>query len=305
MMGRDLLSTRQIADYLNVNEKMVYTLVADKGLPATKVTGKWLFPQYLVEQWIENNTTNFPEKSNRLSSENDFIILAGSNDILLDKLITIYNQNSGRLAVFGNLGSMGGIHALRRNRCHIAASHLMQEDQEDYNFDIARRELSTMPVVVNFCRRRQGLLLAKGNPKGLSSVDDLAGKDISIVNRALGTGTRLLLDNELKKAGIPGDKLQGYERVVSKHLDVGLEILAGRADAGPGIEAVAFLLDLDFLPIRWERFDLLVNKNHFFDKSIQQFLGLLHDQEFNALVAGTGGYDQSLSGRMIFPEQEE
>ncbi len=304
-MGRNLLSTREVADFLNVNEKMVYSLVADKGLPATKITGKWLFPKYLIEQWIENNTTNFPQRIDHLSSYNDLIILAGSNDILLDKLISIYNQNSGRLAVFGNLGSMGGIHALRRNLCHIAASHLMQEDAEDYNFDIARRELEEMPVVVNFCRRQQGLLIKKRNPKGLSSVADLARQDITIINRALGTGTRLLLDNELKKAGISGDQIEGYDREVNKHLDVGLEIISGRADAGPGIEAVACLLDLDFLPIRWERFDLLVNKNLFFNKSIQQFLGLLHDREFNTLVDVTGGYDQSLSGRMIFPEQED
>lgn len=303
-MSRDLFSTREVADFLNVNEKMVYSLVADKGLPATKVTGKWLFPKHLVEQWIENNTTNFPQSIDRLSSYNDLIILAGSNDILLDKLISIYNQNSGRLAVFGNLGSMGGIHALRRNLCHIASSHLMQEDEEDYNFDIVGRELDAMPVVVNFCRRQQGLLLVKGNPKGLVGVDDLGRKDIKIVNRALGTGTRLLFDNELKKAGINGDQIEGYDREVNKHLDVGLEILSGRVDVGPGIEAVAFLLDLDFLPIRWERFDLLVNKDRFFDKSIQQFLGLLHDREFSTLADETGGYDHSLSGRMVFPEQK-
>lgn len=303
-MNKDLLSTREVADFLKVNEKMIYSLVADKGLPATKVTGKWLFPKYLVEQWIENNTTNFPQRIDHLSSYNDLVILAGSNDILLDKLISIYNRNSGRLAVFGNLGSMGGIHALRRNLCHIAASHLMQDDEEDYNFDIARRELDSMPVVVNFCKRQQGLILAKGNPKGVAGVADLGRKDIKIVNRALGTGTRLLLDNELKKTGINGAQIEGYDREVSKHLDVGLEILSGRADAGPGIEAVACLLDLDFLPIRWERFDLLVNKDRFFDKSIQQFIGLLHDREFAALAVETGGYDHSLSGRMIFPEEE-
>ena len=270
-MSRDLLSTREVADFLNVNEKMVYSLVADKGLPATKVTGKWLFPKYLVEQWIENNTTNFPQSIDRLSSYNDLVILAGSNDILLDKLISIYNQNSGRLAVFGNLGSMGGIHALRRNLCHIAASHLMQEDEEEYNFDIARRELDVMPVVVNFSRRQQGLLLAKGNPKSMTGVHDLRRKDIKIVNRALGTGTRLLLDNELKKTGINGDQIEGYDREVNKHLDVGLEILSGRADAGPSIEAVACILDLDFLPIRWARFDLMVNKDRFLTNPFNNF----------------------------------
>jgi len=304
-MSRDLLSTREVAGFLKVNEKMVYALVAEKGLPATKVTGKWLFPKHLVEQWIENNTTNFPQSIDRLSSYNDLIIFAGSNDILLDKLLSLYNRNSGSLAVFGNLGSMGGIHALRRNLCHIAASHLMQENEKEYNFDIASKELASMPVVVNFCRRQQGLLLAKGNPKGLHSVDDLLRKAVQMVNRPLGTGTRLLFDNELKKAGIRGEQIEGYDREVNKQLDVGLEILSGRADIGPGIEAVARLLNLDFIPIRWERFDLLVHKDYFFDKAIQQFLALLHEQKFRTLADETGGYDHTLSGKMIFPGQEQ
>lgn len=300
-MGEELFSTREVAGFLNVNEKMVYSLVAEKGLPATKVTGKWLFPKHLVEQWVENNTTNFPQSIDRLSTYNDVVILAGSNDILLDKLISLYNRNSGCLAVFGNLGSMGGIQALRRNLCHIATSHLLQENEEDYNFDIARRELEVMPVVVNFCRRQQGLLLGKGNPKGISGFEDMGRKDIRIVNRLLGTGTRLLLDNELKKAGLSGSQIAGYDHEVGKHLDVGLEILSGRADVGPGIEAVASLLGLDFLPICWERFDLLVHKEHFFDKSIQQFLGLLHDPEFSTLAEKAIGYSHNLSGKMIFP----
>ena len=213
------------------------------------MTGKWLFPKHLVEQWIENNTTNYPQSIDRLSTYDDLIIFAGSNDILLDKLITMYNRNSSRLAAFGNLGSMGGIHALRRNLCHIAASHLVQEDEADYNFDIVRQELDAMPVVVNFVRRQQGLLLAKGNPKGLRGMDDLGRGDINLINRPLGTGTRLLFDNELQKAGLDGALIKGNEREVGKHLDVGLEILSGRADVGPGIEAEAWLPNSAFLPL--------------------------------------------------------
>jgi molybdate-binding protein len=82
---------------------------------------------------------------------------------------------------------------------------------------------------------------------------------------------------------------------------VGLEILSQRADAGPGIKAVAGLLDLDFIPLRWERFDLMIAKNRFFEENIQRFLGLLHEREFKDLVAGFSGYDLSLSGKMVFP----
>jgi excisionase family DNA binding protein len=298
-----LLSTKEVAKFLNINEKMVYSLVADKGLPATKVTGKWLFPKQLVDQWIETNTTNYPESRTPLKPYEGLLIITGSNDPLLDRTLSLYNDfYPGHVVVFGNLGSMGGLQALRQNFCQIASSHLLQDDEAEYNFDFAFKELDKMPAVVNFCRRQQGLLMAKGNPKNLSGVDDFAQPGIKIVNRSLSTGTRLLFDRELKKAGLIGDKIEGYSHEVSRHLDLGLEILAGRADAGPGILAVAGLLDLDFLPLRWERFDLMISKERFFDEGVQRFLGILHEQKFNELAnEDFEGYDISLSGKMVFP----
>lgn len=234
------------------------------------------------------------------------LIIAGSNDLLLDKVITLYNAHfPGSIAVFGNLGSMGGLQALRQNCCHIASSHLLQENEEDYNFEFADRELEHMPAIVNFCRREQGILVSKGNPKKIKTVSDFARPGIRIVNRQLGTGTRLLLDQELKKAAIRGDKIDGYANEVHRHLDVGLEILAKRADAGLGIHAVAGLLNLDFVPLRWERYDLMIFKERFFDAGVQNFLGLLHDEQFFKLAVTLQGYDVQLSGRMLFPKDGE
>ena len=297
-----LLSTKEVARFLNVNEKMVYTLVAEKGLPASKVTGKWLFPRHLVEQWVETQTINYPDTGRLQQLQQGILILAGSNDPLLDRSISLYNnQFQMPLAVFGNIGSMGGLRALRQNLCHIASSHLLQEDEEEYNFDYAFQELDSMPAIVNFSRREQGILVAAGNPKKISGVADLAEPGMRIVNRPLGTGTRLLLDRELKKAGIDGEKIDGYRNEVHRHLDVGLEIIAGRADAGPGIGAVAGLLNIGFIPIRWERFDLMILKDRFFDESIQRFLSLLHEKAFKKLGEGFSGYDLGLAGKMIYP----
>lgn len=289
---------------LGVNEKRVYSLVSEKGLPATKITGKWLFPAHLVDQWIEANTINYPETDKRLPPYEGLLVLTGSNDLLLDKTIAIFNQHHpDQVAVFGNLGSMGGLRALRQNFCHIATSHLMQENGDEYNFSFARSELDTMPAVVNFCRRRQGILLPKGNPKKIHAVSDLGKPGISIVNRPLGTGTRLLFDRELQKAGLKGERIEGYHREFSRHLDVGLEILAGRADAGPAIQPAAVLLNLDFLPIRWERFDLLIKKERFFDPGIQLFLSILHEPDFVNAAGQLTGYEISTSGKMVFPEK--
>ncbi len=298
---RTFLSTKEVAQFLDVNEKMIYTLVAEKGLPATKITGKWLFPRHLVEQWIETNTINYPESVSHLPPYEGLLIITGSNDPLLEKAITLFNRiHTDHIAVFGNLGSMGGLRALRQNLCHMASSHLLQDDDEDYNFEFASRELERDPAIVNFCLREQGIIVQKKNPKKISGIKDLSRGNIKIVNRAVGTGTRLLFDKELKKAGINGESIDGYYNEVQRHMDVGLEILADRADAGPAIRYVAALLDLDFIPLRWERYDLLIAKERFFDKGVQVFLSLLHDEKFQKTAKSLAGYDLKNTGDMVF-----
>ncbi len=299
-----MMTTREVSAFLKINEKMVYSLITEKGLPASKITGKWLFPKHLVEQWVEINTLNFPKPEKDPTLFGDLLVIAGSNDLLLDKAIYLFNRiQSDHMAVFANLGSMGGLRALRRNRCHIAASHLLQEDENEYNFEYAYKELEKLPAIVNFSKREQGILVQKGNPKNIESVSDLANSGVRIVNRAIGAGTRLLLDNELKKAGIPGSRIKGYGYEVQSHLNLGLEILSGRADAGPGIRAVAGLLDIDFIPLRWERYDLMIFKEVFFEESVQRFLGTIHDEGFRALASEMSGYDLSVSGKMIFKQE--
>ncbi|MDY6951049.1 MAG: helix-turn-helix transcriptional regulator [Thermodesulfobacteriota bacterium] len=305
MEKKGLLNTREVSHFLDINEKMVYTLIAEKGLPATKVTGKWLFPKHLVERWLENRTMNYPQDVRPLPPYEGLLIVTGSNDILLDRTISLFNRLYPKhIAVFGNLGSKGGLKALGRGLCHIASSHLLQEDEEEYNFQFALQEFNeALPALVNFCKREQGLLVAKGNPKGIRGIPDLGQPAIRIANRPEGTGTRLLLDQRLQKAGISPSQINGYEHEFRSHLDVGLEILSGRVDTAPAIRPVALLLGLDFVPLRWERYDLLISKDHFFEEGVQLFLGLLHEKPFRELAQQMDGYDLELSGKMVFPQQ--
>ena len=297
------ITTKEVAKLLKVNEKMVYSLINDKGLPATKVTGKWMFPQRLVEEWLEMNIQNYRQSELDMSSDTGRLLLAGSDDPLFQQTLSLFQKKGfGTVAFFANLGSMGGLKCLRRGLCHIGVCHLLQDDNQEYNFDFAEKELDRSPVFVNFSKREQGILLQKGNPKNIKSVTDLARAEVRIVNRPLGTGTRLLLDYEIAKSDIATDEISGYHHEVSRHLDVGLEIVAGKADAGPAIRAIAGLLDLDFMPLRWERFDLLIARERFFEQGVQQFMGLLHDVSFQKLAESFVGYDLSLCGKMVFPD---
>jgi excisionase family DNA binding protein len=303
MEDKVLLNTREVAHFLDVNEKVVYNLIGEKGLPATKVTGKWLFPKHLVEQWIENQTVNYPDPPSSLPPYHGLLIISGSNDILLDKTIGLFNRlYPEHVAVFGNVGSQGGLKTLARGLCHMASSHLLQEDEDEYNFDYAYEELrGESPAVVNFCQREQGLVIEKGNPKEIREILDIGRSGIRIANRPAGTGTRLLLDRELRKAGIDGEEVEGYHNEFASHLEAGVEVMAGRADVAPAVGYVAGLLNLDFLPLRWERYDLLTSRGRFFEEGVQLFLSLLHERLFRDMAQEMDGYDLSLCGKVIFP----
>jgi len=301
-----MLSTREVAQYLGVNEKMIYAMITEKGLPASKVSGKWLFPLKLVDEWVLSKTVNLPVGAKAAARETvreDVLVAAGSNDLLLDRVLALFMaENPGMLAAFANLGSQGGIRALARGQCQMAASHLAQDNGEEFNFAFCREELTELPVAVNLSRRQQGIMLPAGNPDRVKSVADLGRKRLRVVNRAPGTGTRLLFEREIRKAGFSPENLAGWDTIVPRHLDAGLAVVAGKAQAAPGIRAVAGLLGLDFLPLSWERFDLLIPKARYFDKPVQLFLNLLHEDRAKALAEDLEGYDLSLTGKTVFPK---
>jgi excisionase family DNA binding protein len=296
------LNTKEVAQLLQVNEKGVYTLVSDKGLPATKVTGKWLFPRHFVEEWLDLSIVNLPAAANP-ALDSGRLFIAGSDDLLFQRAVSLYNsKDQNSVIFFANIGSMGGLRALRQRSCHIGVCHLLQDDKEEYNFRFAEQEMTQAPVFVNFSKREQGILIGPGNPKNIRSVADLAGNGVKIVNRPLNTGTRLLLDYEISRTDISADDIDGYEVEVGRHLEAGLAVLGGKADAAPAIRPVAELLGLDFIPLRWERFDLLINRDRFFDPPVQRFINLLHDPSFKQIAKEFVGYDLSVSGKMIYPD---
>jgi len=231
------------------------------------------------------------------------LLLAGSDDPLFQKVLSLFHtKRKDTVAFFANQGSMGGLTSMRRGLCHIGVCHLLQDDDSEYNFSFAAKELDEPPVFVNFSKREQGILIQKGNPKNIQSINDFSKDGIRIVNRPLGTGTRLLLDYEIARSEISTNQIKGYDIEVSRHFDAGLEVLSGTADAAPAIRAMAGLLGLDFIPLRWERFDLLISRERFFEKGIQSFLSLLHEKELKQLAESFEGYDLSLCGKMLFPD---
>jgi excisionase family DNA binding protein len=295
------MNTKEVSQYIGINEKKIYSLITAKGLPATKITGKWLFQRHLVDRWLEHHTANYPPVMKASDTYRNLLIITGSNDLLLDQLLEVFARRYPLpLPLFSNLGSMGGIRALKENLCHICSCHLLEPEGDEYNFAYVEEEFGSDVTLVNFCRRSQAIVVPRGNPKKVTELADLTSGRLRIANRKKDTGTRLLLDQELERRGVSGDQIPGYESEFARHLDVALEVLAERADAGLAIAAVAEMLGLDHVPVRWERYDFIMRKDVFFSRGVQMLLALLRDEEFLRLSDKFSGYDLSLSGQVVF-----
>ncbi len=229
------------------------------------------------------------------------IVAIGSHDLTLDLLADDLGQRyPGRALSSANVGSLGGLLALGRGEAHLAGSHLLDEDTGEYNLGYIRRLLpQTRVVVLGFVQRVQGLIVPKGNPKGITGLADLARPDVVFINRQRGAGTRVLLDFRLRRLGIQPAAIQGYERQEFTHLAVAAAVASGAADCGLGILAAARALGLDFLPIGEEQYDLVIPAALFDGEVLGPLLQIIRDPAFAARVDGLGGYATPQIGRVL------
>lgn len=240
------------------------------------------------------------------------IVHIGSHDLTLD-LLAQYLAEVGndpdpakpdraaqRRFVSAHAGSLGGLIALRRGEAHVAGSHLLDPATGEYNFSYIKQYLPNVPVViVTLLRREQGLIVAKGNPKNIASLADLARSDVRMVNRQRGAGTRVLLDYRLSELGIAPEKVNGYQREEYTHLAVAAAVQSGVADCGLGVRAAARALNLDFVSVEWERYDLVIPKTYYESDLLRPLLELIRGEAFKQVVAQLDGYDPSPMGQVV------
>lgn len=229
------------------------------------------------------------------------IVVIGSHDLALDVLANSLHKQHPKLSLSSsNVGSLGGLLALKRGEAHLAGSHLLDEETGEYNVPYVKRLLPEQAIVViNLVYREQGLILPRGNPKGISSLQDLARSDVNFVNRQRGAGTRVLLDYKLRELGIPPEQIKGYDSEEFTHLAVAAAIAGNRADAGLGIRAAATALNLDFVPLIKERYDLVIPRSYCESPLLEPLLALLHQPSFREEVEALGGYDVSQMGEIM------
>lgn len=291
-----LFTTSEAASYLRLKERKIYEMVAEGSVPCTKVTGRWLFPKAELDHWLASSVS----RPVGLTPPEPTPIIGGSHDPLLEWALRESGSGLATLAV----GSEAGFDRLIAGETIAASIHLhaLEDAVADANVAVmAGRNDVQDAVMIGFCRREQGFLLAPGNKLKIGSIDDVIAKRARIAMRPKGAGAQLLLLSLLHRAKSSLDKLTVVSPLCPTGPDIAQAIRAGRADTGIATRSVANSAGLDFVPIVWEPFDLVMRQRDYFRPPLQALIKFLHSDELVARAQEMGGYDLAGAGSVRFP----
>jgi len=276
------------------------------GLVTSMVRADGLLRIARLSEGVQEGTEVSIELLRPLQEIKDTVVVVGSHDMTLDLLASLmkrYYIGSGLSSA--HVGSLGGLLAIRKGEAHAAGVHLLDEDTGEYNISWIRRILRGKKVVlIKLFGRTQGLIVQKQNPKGIRNFDDLLRQDVVFVNRQRGAGTRVLLDYHLKRLGLDSSRIKGYDREEFTHMAVAAAVASGEADAGLGILAAARALDLGFIPLADEDYDLVVPRDIYEEPKVQKMLETIRREEFKRAVLALGGYALNRLGEEMVIDTE-
>ena len=251
-----------------------------------------------IARWQEVRSSRVGVESEKADRTHLGLRFAGSHDLSVEMLARMLGEQSPAVTMTTDfIGSLGGLMALARGEAEIAGTHLWDEATGVYNIPFVQKVLPNRPVVlVNLVTRLQGLIVPPGNPQGLQQVADLGLHGVSFINRQQGSGTRIWLDVQLKRAGVEPRQVAGYDRVETTHTGVARAVAEGRATAGLGIQAAASAFGLDFVRLGEERYDLVVAGERWDDESLAALRAVVGSGRFKDALVALGGYEVSQTG---------
>ena len=309
----DVQPTKKIASKLGVEEfvrvklgevggRIVATPLARGAGTITSITeadGIIRIPNHV--EGLNDNEIVSAELLRPLAAIRRTIVIVGSHDNSLDVLADQLKAAHSELTLSSShVGSMGGLMAIKRGVCHLAGTHLLDTEDGSYNLSYLKKYLpDTAAKLIHLVQRDQGLIVKQGNPKGIKGIEDLSRKDVTFINRQVGSGTRILLDYRLKQMGIKATAIKGYQNEEFTHMAVAVSVLSSSEDAGLGIYAAAKALDLEFIPVVTEQYDLAIPLEYFDTQPIQFLLEVINSRTFKQRVEALGGYNTQNTGEIV------
>ncbi|MEG2934679.1 MAG: helix-turn-helix transcriptional regulator [Gordonibacter sp.] len=301
MRNDEALTVDEVATILQVGRNTVYAL-KDKGeINSYKVGRKLRFTYADVQSYIaRSKTAHGTDTREPLVQDRERFVICGQ-DIILD-VLSNYVAQTGIESLRAYIGSYDALTDLYKDRVQVASSHLWDGETGEYNVPFVKKLLPSVPVVVvNLVYRMQGFYVAKGNPKGLFSWEDLLKSGVRLVNREKGAGSRVLLDERIRLLGAEPSSIEGYGVETQSHIAVASMVARGRGDVAVGSEKIARQVEgIDFVPLQKERYDLVVKRENFDTRPVRSMMGILESGMLREEFAALGGYDTSDMGRIMW-----
>ena len=289
----EMMDTREVAAYLRLKERRIYALVRENAMPHVRATGKLLFPRAQIDAWLAAKSGTPVAAALAVSPP----IIAGSHDPLLEWAA---RESRCGLAILA-CGSSAGLERMARGEAQVAAMHWLDPASGEYNVPLVRARMPGADVVViEWARRRQGLLVAPGNPLKIRTLADLVRRRARVIGRQPEAGSFQLFAHALARAGIKRHDVRWLPQPALAETDIAVAIRDGSADAGVAIEAAARGCGLTFIPLALERLDLVVRRRDYFDPAMQALLAHTRTPEFAAQAAAMGGYGVEHTGQVMF-----
>lgn len=298
-MARDeAMSVDEVAELLQVSRNTVYAMKNRGDLPSFKVGRKLRFSYADVQDFIERSKGITEHVA--IAPAKSSLVICGQ-DIILD-VLSNYVRQTGVECLRSYVGSYDALTALYKDEVQVASAHLWDSATDEYNVPFVKMLLPSTPtVVVNLTYRNQGLYVAKGNPKGIEQWEDMARDDVRIANREKGAGSRVLLDESLRIAGIDPSEVDGYDNEVQSHIAVASIVARGRADVAVGSEKIARQVKgIDFISMKKERYDLVFKQANADTEGIRSMMAILESGLLREDFASLGGYDTKDMGRIMW-----
>ena len=309
MNKQNALSTQDVADMLGVSKSTIYNMIRNGEITSYKVGRKVRFTDDDVKNYISRSSAHQAGYHAQTDAEAGFYLTDGDKkqggfticgqDLILD-ILSNYMRSHGVPALRVYIGSYDSLMLLYKNKVNVASSHLWDSETDEYNIPFVKSLLPGIPtIVIHLTCRMQGLYVRSGNPKNIRDWEDFRRDDITMINREHGAGSRVLLDENLKLLGISGSGVKGYNTEKPSHLALASAVSGGKADVAVGIEKIARQVDnIDFIPMKKERYDLVIKKEELFSPEMQTLMNIIKSAAFRQEFSNIGGYDTADMGKI-------
>lgn len=289
------MSVRQVSSYLHLNEKKIYALVNEGHIPATKITGKWMFPKELIDKWMLDSTHN--------GLLHDRLILSGSDDPLLYRTVLEYTESLGSkaLVTYSSTATRLGLKLLNSNKIDACCIHWGPEKESTRRHPSLLQQYSKHKswVMIRAFKREQGVLFKSSLLETNPEIPDIFDRKYRWSIRQAGSGSERFLMEELSRHGLNTDLLNVSTTSLSER-EAAAAIIMQKTDIASGTRAIANEFGLDFISLGWEAFDFIIPRNIWFRHLFQNLIACIKSDYGQEIAYTLGGYKFDQCGDLIW-----